>query len=319
MTLHEAGTIFGIFATQVPLLIIMPKKNLTSSNPNFEDIKKAIVLGLFSRDDRLDKLVLKGGNALSLVYGISTRASLDIDLSIPGDFEDLDKVSSQIRMDLMRTFDDLSLIVFDFSMSEVPREVSEDLAKFWGGYKIVFKLIEKLKFQEHSQDLDWLRKHSVLVGGSDARKFEIDISKHEYTEGKCDHFFHGYKIFVYSPAMIVCEKLRAICQQIDGYRDKVKKHKAKRAKDFFDIYQICEAGQIDPSAEEFKSILTNVFHIKRVPLNLLGLIEGEREYHESDFVAVKATVSNSISLNDFEFYFQYTLELTKKLEALWNV
>lgn len=30
----------------------------------------------------LEKLVLKGGNALSLVYSISTRASLDIDLSI---------------------------------------------------------------------------------------------------------------------------------------------------------------------------------------------------------------------------------------------
>ena len=60
----------------------MAKKKATAAIPSFDDIKKAIVLGLFSNDYLLEKLVLKGGNALSLVYSISTRASLDIDLSI---------------------------------------------------------------------------------------------------------------------------------------------------------------------------------------------------------------------------------------------
>jgi predicted nucleotidyltransferase component of viral defense system len=31
----------------------------------------------------MDQLVLKGGNALDLIYGISTRASMDLDFSVP--------------------------------------------------------------------------------------------------------------------------------------------------------------------------------------------------------------------------------------------
>jgi|GEM_PF-2490138 len=45
----------------------MAKKKATAAIPSFDDIKTAIVLGLFSNDYLLDKLVLKGGNALSLV------------------------------------------------------------------------------------------------------------------------------------------------------------------------------------------------------------------------------------------------------------
>lgn len=297
----------------------MAKKNPATTHPSFECIKKAIVLGLFSNDDLLNKLVLKGGNALSLVYEISTRASLDIDLSISDEFENLEKVASQIQRGLQQSFEQLSLIVFDFSMNEEPRVVSKELAGFWGGYKIVFKLIERTKFQEHQHDIEWLRRTSVTVGESDARKFEVDISKYEYTDEKCNCMLDGYKIYVYSPAMIVCEKLRAICQQVDAYRERVKKHKAKRARDFLDIYQICEAEQIKPMEISFRSTLAKIFAVKNVPLSLLERIAEEREYHEPDFVAVKATVANSSNLNDFAFYFQYTLEFIKKLESFWNV
>ncbi|MFN6399992.1 MAG: nucleotidyl transferase AbiEii/AbiGii toxin family protein [Planctomycetota bacterium] len=166
----------------------MAKKKATAAIPSFDDIKKAIVLGLFSNDYLLEKLVLKGGNALSLVYSISTRASLDIDLSIPDNFENFESVSYQIKFGLDRSFEQLSLVVFDFSMSEEPHVVSRHLAGFWGGYKIVFKLIERTKFQEHQNDIEWLRMKSLAVGESTARKFEIDISKHEYTGEKHDHF-----------------------------------------------------------------------------------------------------------------------------------
>jgi predicted nucleotidyltransferase component of viral defense system len=297
----------------------MTKKNSTIKCPGFEDIKKAIVLGLFSNDYLLERLVLKGGNALSLVYEISTRASLDIDLSIPDEFDDLSLVSSHIQSGLQQSFDHLSLHVFDFSMSEEPRVISQDIAGFWGGYKIAFKLIEQVKFRENSGNMEWLRRNSISVGGSTARKFEIDISKHEYTEEKCNIIFSGYKIYVYSPAMIVCEKLRAICQQIDSYREKVQKHKAKRARDFLDIYQVCESEKICPQDHSFRSTLGKVFAVKDVPLNLLESLEQERAYHEPDFIAVKATVASSYKLQEFEFYFQYTLDFVSKLEAFWNV
>jgi len=297
----------------------MAKKKSNTTPPSFDEIKKAIVLGLFSIDELLDKFVLKGGNALSLVYEISTRASLDIDISIPDEFSNLDRVESLIQSGLQRSFDSLSLKLFDFSMQEAPRELTADLAGFWGGYKIVFKLIERSKFQEHGHDTDWLRRNSVSVGASDLRKFEIDISKYEYTEEKRDQLFHGYKIYVYSPAMILCEKLRAICQQIDSYREQVKKHKARRARDFLDIQQICETHQVNPRNEAFRSTLERVFAVKKVPLNLLARIVDERDFHEPDFVSVKATVANSGNLKDFDFYFQCTLDFVSKLEAFWDV
>lgn len=296
----------------------MAKKKTTALPPSFDDIKKAIVQGLFSIDELLDKFVLKGGNALSLVYDISTRASLDIDLSIPDQFDDPLEVESRIEQALKESVSVISLNLFDFKMMERPREVSTELAGFWGGYKVEFKLIEKGKFQEHQHDLDWLRRYSLSVGGSDIRKFEIDISKFEYCEEKRSSTLDGFNIYVYSPTMIVCEKLRAICQQIDSYRELVGKHKAKRARDFLDIHQVCGVETIDPMSQSFRSTLRKVFEIKNVPLNLLNSIEAERGYHESDFVRVQATVANSLRLNDFDFYFQHTLRLVEKLEAFWD-
>lgn len=297
----------------------MAKKKSSTKELSFDDIKTAIVLGLFSNDHLLERLVLKGGNALSLIYAISTRASLDIDLSMPDKFEDLGVVSDQIEKGLKESFAKHLLTVFDFLMNEEPRVLSEDCAEFWGGYKIFFKLIENAKYLEHSDDLEWLRRNCLTVGESDSRKFEIDISKHEYTEEKCNRHIKGYKIYVYSPAMIVCEKLRAICQQTEPYLKKLKKYKARRARDFLDIYQICQAENIFPTDEKFRSTLQKVFAVKQVPLHLLELIEQERDHHEPDFVSVKDTVANASELKDFGFYFQYTLDFVRQLEAFWDM
>jgi predicted nucleotidyltransferase component of viral defense system len=52
--------------------------------------KREVILALFADDALMQQLVLKGGNLLDVVYGISTRPSRDIDLSICGDVEDLE-------------------------------------------------------------------------------------------------------------------------------------------------------------------------------------------------------------------------------------
>ena len=46
-----------------------------------DEIKRLTLIGLFSDDDLMDTLVLKGGNALDIVHHIAPRASIDIDLS----------------------------------------------------------------------------------------------------------------------------------------------------------------------------------------------------------------------------------------------
>lgn len=49
-----------------------------------EQIKKLALIALFSDDDLMNTLVLKGGNALDLIYRVDNRASLDLDFSIEG-------------------------------------------------------------------------------------------------------------------------------------------------------------------------------------------------------------------------------------------
>ena len=47
-----------------------------------ERIKKLSIIAMFSDDYLMDILVLKGGNAIDIIYGIASRASLDLDLSL---------------------------------------------------------------------------------------------------------------------------------------------------------------------------------------------------------------------------------------------
>jgi len=49
---------------------------------DFDEIRRLTITALFSDDELYEQIVLKGGNAISLVYGYSSRVSLDLDFSI---------------------------------------------------------------------------------------------------------------------------------------------------------------------------------------------------------------------------------------------
>lgn len=50
-------------------------------------IQKLSIIAMVKDDDLIDRLVLKGGNAIDLFYKISKRASIDIDFSINNEFK----------------------------------------------------------------------------------------------------------------------------------------------------------------------------------------------------------------------------------------
>ncbi|WP_223262341.1 hypothetical protein [Variovorax beijingensis] len=54
-------------------------------------------------------------------------------------------------------------------------------------------------FGEHKGDLEALRRNAVTIG--QGKKFLIDISRFEYTDGKQEADLDGYRIYVYSPTM----------------------------------------------------------------------------------------------------------------------
>ena len=113
--------------------------------------------------------------------------------------------------------------------------------------------------------------------------------------------------------MIACEKLRAVCQQMESYASFVKKHRAPRARDFFDICNIIRKFNIDMLAPENLLLLRDMFAAKRVPLNLLRRVAEDREFHRSDWRSVQETVDPSVQLHAFDFYFDKVEKLSVKL------
>ncbi len=149
-------------------------------------------------------------------------------------------------------------------------------------------------------------------------KFLIDISKHEYTTGKTQFDLDGFVIFAYTPEMIVCEKLRAICQQMPEYSPIVKRNRAgsPRARDFIDIQTLVNARWIVLTTRENRELLTQIFAAKRVKLSLLRKINEYREFHRTEYPAVEATVKADVTLKGFDFYFDFVIDLIKQLEPL---
>jgi hypothetical protein len=277
---------------------------------------------MFSDDELMQRFVLKGGNAVDLVLQVGTRASMDIDLSMESDFEPLGLENVRHRLDrsLHATFAPEGYQVFDIKLEPKPEGISQELAGFWGGYLLTFKLIEFRRYVESAGDLEGMRRNAVLIGAKG--RFEIDISRFEYCCGKEAADFDGYRIYVYTPEMLVCEKLRAICQQMPEYGPVIKRTRATtaRARDFVDIHAIIERFGLEMTAADNLDLLERIFAAKRVPLALLGRVVEYREFHRPDFEAVRATVKPGVALQDFDFYFRIVVTLCERLsEALGNV
>ncbi|MGA2001426.1 MAG: nucleotidyl transferase AbiEii/AbiGii toxin family protein [Terriglobales bacterium] len=278
------------------------------------EIRKIAIISMFSDDWLMEKLVLKGGNALSLVYGISARTSLDLDFSIDGDFPEVREAHDRIEAALVRRFAAAGFTVFDFKFEQKPKLRGPDEAPRWGGYVAKFKIVETARFADLRTKIDELRKYAELTGPHQERVFSIEFSKYEYCEGKREQELGDFTIYVYSQPMIAAEKLRAICQQMEEYRPR--SYKTARARDFFDIYTIDNTDKIDWTSSEIHQLVSNMFAAKDVPLRLLGNVSAYREFHQRDWAAVRDSVAGAI--NEFDFYFNYVCTIIERLKTLWN-
>ena len=285
-------------------------------------LRKLIIISLFSDDDLMDIFVLKGGNALNIIFEISSRASKDIDISMPIDFEQqiLENIKVKLEKSLINTFKEHNFHVFDVTLIPQPIKKGLEEAKFWGGYKLKFKIIERDKLT-YINNIESLRRSAISYDDKHTKNFTVDISKYEFCDAKEERDLDGYTIYVYTPIMVVFEKLRAICQQMEAYTEIVTSHRPRpRARDFFDIYSVLEHFNLkkDIFLPANLKILQSIFEIKKVPLSFLGNIESEREFHRNDFNAVKDTVTIS-SLNEYDFYFDYVLDFVDHLKSVWKI
>lgn len=83
-------------------------------------IRRTAIAALFSDDVLAEYLVLKGGNALNLVYGITSRTSIDLDFAIARDFEDSADARRRAFAALHDRFDAAGYIVFDEKFEVCP-------------------------------------------------------------------------------------------------------------------------------------------------------------------------------------------------------
>ena len=173
----------------------------------FEKIKRLTIIAMFSDDYLMEKLVLKGGNLIDIIFKIEFRGSLDVDFSISGDFEEtkLPEIESKIRTLLINTFLTEGFTVFDIKFTREPLLQHAYLPNLWGSYIIDFNLVETERFDLY------------LSGDSGVNIYrsKIDISKFKYCDTKAAVTLDDYTIYIYTPEMVIFEKLRAICQQME--------------------------------------------------------------------------------------------------------
>lgn len=275
-------------------------------------IRSLVIIGLFSDDELMEQLVLKGGNALDIIYGIGTRSSVDIDLSMSDDFADVEEARKRIFRGLRNRFASEGYIVFDEKFEAVPLVLHEDTNPRWGGYQVEFKITDKESFQEHKDDIEKMRRTSAIISSNQHRKFKIDISKYEFCEAKQEKELDDFTIYVYSLPMVILEKIRAICQQMPEYE--LRPRSKPRARDFYDIYTVINYSDIDITKPENIEILKSIFEAKEVPINFLFKVKDTRDFHSTDWEAVRQSVSGEIE--EFDFYFDFVVEQINKLKAI---
>lgn len=279
------------------------------------EIRRLAIKALFSDDILLNQLVLKGGNALNLVHRIGNRSSLDIDFSLEQDFADPSEAQARIFRALEDRFRSERVLVFDENFKEIRARGSDKFASRWGGYEITFKVIEKEKFDELGGNLRKAQIQSLVTGPNQQRTFTVQVSKFEYCQNKVEANLDDYTIYVYTPAMIAFEKLRAICQQMEEYSSPGRKYRIARARDFFDIAEITVWQDLDFGRGENHELVKRIFDAKSVPLDLISLIPRYREFHRPDWPQVQNAVS--IRVREFDYYFDLVVRQTELLKPLW--
>jgi len=280
-------------------------------------IKRITIISLVQDDDLMETLVLKGGNALSLGYGLSERASYDLDFSLEDDFkDDIETLQARLKKTVESGFASYDYAVLDFKIREKPKTMRPELEPFWGGYFLEFKLITKKAFDQFGGDLEKARRNALTLTPENSSKFTVDISKFEYVgKHRVLKVVDGVNFYVYAPELIVFEKVRALAQKLPDYQKNVlhaqniyPDEERARPRDFFDIHAILENYDVDIKTDEAKEILRHVFGAKRVPIEYIKLIRTMREVHKAAYDSVKDTLSHTEKDLGFDYYFDYFME-----------
>ena len=284
-----------------------------------EDVRKITLraIAIFNDVGDCGELVFKGASALELIYG-HPRSSRDLDFSysdkIPKKkFEKCKRLFFDILQD---TFSEFGYIVLRPRWEPRPPNRKIEDFPFWRGHRISFDIMPHDAYEEIlARYPSQKERDKRLSDPSNYQRCRVDISEKEYTDAAQEVNFEGYNLKVYTSVMIVCEKLRAICQQTPDYLQKFGKIPKSRLRDFYDIYIVNQRYSIDWANKENLFILKAMFEVKEVDLSLLLKIGSEEvkkiHDHPGEFKRLEDTVKGE--LKDFEVYYNYVVKLAQEI------
>ncbi len=286
---------------------------------DYKEVRKLAIQAIYLDDNLSDILVLKGGNALSILE-LTRRASYDLDFSLYECTMEDEELEEKFKAAITNYFEenDYKVIKFEFKVKP-KKEVAPKLFK-WGGYAIEFKFIDIDKYteitkttQEATVKKAYAQEYANMTGTNDP--VLIELSKNEYCKDFHEKAFEDITIKIYSPWMIIFEKLRAICQQMEEYKKRTTS--TPRARDFFDIYTTSKAYVLEKTPpeeiEELKELCQNIFKIKEVDMSLLERLDEYKGFHEQSFQKVIDSVleEERSNLKSFDFYFDETKKMAE--------
>ncbi|MBF0780619.1 MULTISPECIES: nucleotidyl transferase AbiEii/AbiGii toxin family protein [unclassified Granulicatella] len=284
-----------------------------------DEIRNTILKTIYSDTELVKNLVLKGGNALKL-HRIVDRESQDLDFSIKETIR-FTKENEGVKLQQLITdaFSQKGFFVNSFEFALKPKNRHRDLPPYWGGYKISFALLDQEKYHDkiNSQDsiqMKELNKYALSIE-SGIKKIEIDLSYDEYTEHKEPYDLDGTTIYLYSPLMIVYEKIRASCQQLEEYSLTTNK---TRARDLYDIFKtLTNINQVELRSEVLNEdnfyILENIFRVKEVPLELMTKLDTKKDDLAADYECKVLPQISKKDREEFEYIFDYNQILFNEL------
>lgn len=281
-------------------------------------IKKLTIIALCSDEYLMDKLVLKGGTSLELIFKVINRMSKDIDFSVDGALVEysLEELRKRIEQKFISFFIQYDYYPIDVKFIERPKEAPID--HVMSGYKLTFKLLREQDYHKWKTDVYRQRMAALPLGPEGKKDFTVEISKFEYCNLKERKYLDGHSIFVYSPALIVFEKLRAICQKMKEYSGNPGDKDEARYRDFFDIERVNEnLAKIDFKNNENRQILKQVFMAKDVPLALLSKIKDKVHVHLADAPSVKSTEAAKSIKENYQYFIDYVLDIVDQLDEFW--
>jgi predicted nucleotidyltransferase component of viral defense system len=276
-------------------------------------VVETTLTAIYSQNIFSENLYLKGGQALRIKENLRNRFSADIDFSTPTTIGEHEIFFEMIEAGLNKEYYEEGYYVFDFKFSRKPKYKKEGTPDFWGGWGFEYKVVENSK---RNDPLENLRREALVPEGATSPAIRVDISEYEYCGSVERIKVKSTNIRVYSRALLLLEKIRAICQQHPDYKYKSGNN---RSRDYYDIERLWSLVLTSNNPEDFikecSLHIEKVFLAKGVSLVLLEKIFDPSfiEIQKSGWISVVTTVKGN--LKEFSYYNESLRLLIKDIKG----